>query len=90
MFMVHALDLKNMTIKPPIKYNLDIKEGYDMFIEAVNSENAIIGVSKNNFFYIKRDKDFNFIVEKNILNIGLVIESSKDVFEAIDKILQII
>ena len=73
-------------IKPPIKYNLDLKEGYEMFLEAVNSENGIIGVSSNNFFYIKRNNDLNFIVEKNIPPYGNITETSKDVFNAIEKI----
>jgi hypothetical protein len=72
--------------KPPIKYTLQIPEGYEMFLNEVNNGKKVIGMYFNIFFYIQKNEDGNFVVEKNIYPYGNVTEISSDVFDAIKKI----
>lgn len=67
-------------------YNLNEVEGYNMLQEQLSSTNYAVGWMFNNFFHIKKDEQQNFVVEKDIVNIGMVSEASDDLFDAMIKI----
>ncbi len=62
-------------------------EGYNLLVEAANPNESVIGIYDNHFFFIKKDENLNFIVEKNTKNFGIVTITSSNLFDAMTKII---
>jgi predicted amino acid racemase len=74
--------------KKETKYNINVTEGYDLFLNNINTEKYTTIIYGNHFFLVKKTEDGSFHIKKKIKNKGTAEIIGSDLFNALNKLIE--